>query len=71
MPRLTNLNDVLFPVEEHPVFAGISDPGGEVRVAVPDILGASTANEMVLEGRTAGGLRFICVTSEKNIACRA
>ena len=27
MPRLTHLDDVLFPVEEHPVFAIVKDGG--------------------------------------------
>ena len=36
MPRLTNLDDVLFPVEEHPVFVSMAAPNGERRLAVPD-----------------------------------
>ncbi len=36
MPRLTDLNDVLFPVEEHPVFVSIQGKSGERRLAVPD-----------------------------------
>jgi len=36
MPRLTNLNDVLFPVEEHPVFVSMKGKAGERRLAVPD-----------------------------------
>ena len=36
MPRLTDLKDVLFPVEERPVFVTIGDPPGERRVAVPE-----------------------------------
>jgi hypothetical protein len=36
MPRLNNLNDVLFPVEEHPVFVKIKEPFGERQVSVPD-----------------------------------
>ena len=36
MPRLTKLNDVLFPVEEHPVFVSLADKGGERRLAVPE-----------------------------------
>ena len=35
MPRLTKLDDVLFPVEEHPVFVSLSNNGGERRLAVP------------------------------------
>lgn len=36
MPRLTNLDDVLFPVEEHPVFVSVTDKSTERRLAVPD-----------------------------------
>jgi hypothetical protein len=36
MPRLTDLNDILFPVEEHSVFVSIPGKSGERRLAVPD-----------------------------------
>lgn len=36
MPRLTNLNDVLFPVAEHPVFVSMPNGDGERRVSVPE-----------------------------------
>jgi hypothetical protein len=36
MPRLTQLDDVLFPVEEHPVFAIAQTKAGERRLPVPD-----------------------------------
>lgn len=36
MPRLTKLDDVLFPVAEHPVFVSITEKDGERRLAVPD-----------------------------------
>ncbi len=36
MPRLTELKDVLFPVEERPVFVTIGDPPGERWVAAPE-----------------------------------
>lgn len=36
MPRLTKLDDVLFPVEEHPVFASVRENGSERRLAVPE-----------------------------------
>ena len=39
MPRLTTLDEVLFPVEEHPVFVSFtekgSEKGSERRLAVP------------------------------------
>ena len=31
MPRLSNLDDVLFPVEEHPVFVSVKTDSGERR----------------------------------------
>jgi Domain of unknown function (DUF932) len=36
MPRLTKLDDVLFPVEEHSVFVGVRTKSGERRLSVPD-----------------------------------
>jgi hypothetical protein len=36
MPRLTKLDDVLFPVDEHPVFVTIKENGSEHRLPVPD-----------------------------------
>lgn len=36
MPRLTTLEDVCFPVEEHPVFASVDGQSGERRLAIPD-----------------------------------
>ena len=36
MPRLTNLDDIMFPVEEHPVFVSMSTKSGERRLPVPD-----------------------------------
>lgn len=36
MPRLTNLDAVLFPVEEHPVFVSVPTGSGERRLPVPE-----------------------------------
>jgi len=36
MPRLTNLEDILFKVEEHPIFVSIPTKNGESRMSVPD-----------------------------------
>ena len=36
MPRLTQLDDILFPVEEHPVFVGVLTKSGERRLLIPD-----------------------------------
>ncbi|MDZ4797622.1 MAG: DUF932 domain-containing protein [Bryobacteraceae bacterium] len=36
MPRLTKLDDVLFPVGEHPVFVSLAENGSERRLSVPE-----------------------------------
>lgn len=36
MPRLDKLEDVIFPVEEHPVFVSVAESSGERRLPVPD-----------------------------------
>ena len=36
MPRLTHVSDLLFPVEEHPVFVAIQNAAGERRLSVPE-----------------------------------
>ena len=36
MPRLSQLDDVLFPVGEHPVFVSVQSPSGQKRISVPD-----------------------------------
>jgi hypothetical protein len=36
LPRLSDLSEVLFPVEEHPVFVSIREPDGERRILVPE-----------------------------------
>src|SRR6266849_6855075 len=36
MPRLTKLNDLLFPVEQYPVFVSLKNGGPERRLAVPE-----------------------------------
>jgi hypothetical protein len=36
MPRLTQLDDILFAVEERPVFAGANTAAGELLLSVPN-----------------------------------
>jgi hypothetical protein len=36
MPRIAEINDLLFPVEEHPVFVVVPTKSGERRLSVPD-----------------------------------
>ena len=45
MPRITDIDNLLFPVEEHPVFVRVHTESGERRLSVPDkkaILNAKT-----------------------------
>lgn len=74
MPRLTNLNDVLFPVEEHPVFASIADPSGEMRVAVPDKKAIFNPIKRRVLGVVSRGYRLVSNTEALDMAhrcCRA
>ena len=49
MPRLDKLDDVLFPVDEHPVFVSFTDRTGERRLPVPEKKAiVNRANEHVL-----------------------
>jgi hypothetical protein len=55
MPRLTKLDDVLFPVAEHPVFASITEKDRERRLAVPDkkaIVNQKTSRVLGIVSRT-------------------
>jgi len=54
MPRLTQLDDVLFPVEEHPVFVSVQMKSGEQRLPVPEkkaIVNAKTGRVLGVVGR--------------------
>ncbi len=52
MPRLTQLDDVLFPVEEHPVFVVVRTKSGERRLPVPDKKGiVNVKTDRVLKRR--------------------
>jgi hypothetical protein len=59
MPRLTQLDDILFPVEEHPVFVGVRTKSGERRLSVPDKKAiVNTKTERVL-GVVSRGYRMV------------
>jgi hypothetical protein len=59
MPRLTNLDDVLFPVEEHPVFVSIAGAKGERRLPVPEKKAiVNRTNQRVL-GIVSRGYRLV------------
>jgi len=53
MPRLAHLDDLLFPVEEHPVFVRIQNAAGERWLSVPDkkaIIGVSNGRVFAIVG---------------------
>ncbi len=59
MPRLTKLDDVLFPVEEHPVFVSVLANGSERRLPVPDKKAiVNRTNQRVL-GIVSRGYRLV------------
>lgn len=59
MPRLTNIEDVLFPVEEYPVFVSVRKESGERRLPVPDKKAiVNTKNNRVL-GVVSRGYRLV------------
>ncbi len=71
MPRLTELDDVLFPVEEHPVFVGFIENGCERRLAVPEkkaivnrtthrVLGVVSRGYRLVSNREALDLAYKC-----------
>ena len=59
MPRLTNINDVLFPVDEHRVFVSITQKGGERRLAVPEKKGIVNRNTGRVLGIVSRGYRLV------------
>ena len=74
MARLTTLDDVLFPVERHPVFVSIRQPTGERRLDVPDkkaIVNATTGRVLGIVSR---GYRLVTNREALSMAyqcCRA
>jgi hypothetical protein len=59
MPRLTNINDVLFPVDEHPVFVSVREKGGERRLAVPEKKALVNRNRNRVLGVVSRGYRLV------------
>ena len=71
MPRLTQLDDVLFPVEEHPVFVSLKDLSGERRLSVPEkkaivnrtnnrVLGIVSLGYRLVSNREALSMAYQC-----------
>jgi hypothetical protein len=59
MPRLNRVEDVMFPVEEHPVFAHVQDGSGERRVTVPDKKAIVNMNTDRVLGIVSRGYRLV------------
>ena len=59
MPRLTNVSDVLFPVDEHPVFVSVTEKGVERRLAVPEKKGIVNRNTGRVLGIVSRGYRLV------------
>ena len=59
MPRLIKLDDVLFPVEEHPVFVCIPGKGGERRLAVPEKKAIVNGTTQRVLGIVSRGYRLV------------
>lgn len=59
MPRITNINDVLFPIDEHPVFVCITEKGGERRLAVPEKKALVNRNRNRVLGVVSRGYRLV------------
>ena len=74
MPRLTNLDDVLFPVEEHPVFAIAQTKAGERRFPVQDKKAIVNRSSGRVLGVVSRGYRLVSNREALNMAhdcCRA
>jgi hypothetical protein len=59
MPRLNKLDDVLFPVEEHPVFVSVTEKGNERRLAVPEKKAIVNRNTSRVLGIVSRGYRLV------------
>ncbi len=59
MPRITDINSLLFPVEEHPVFVGIRTESGERRLSVPDKKAIVNAKTSRVLGVVSRGYRLV------------
>ncbi|HPC96466.1 MAG TPA: DUF932 domain-containing protein [Sedimentisphaerales bacterium] len=71
MQRLTQLDDILFPVEEHPVFASVTTASGEQRLPIPDkkaivncdsnrVVGVVSRGYRLVSNREALGMAYEC-----------
>jgi hypothetical protein len=61
MPRLSQLKDVLFPVEEHPVFVSMKTASGEQRLPVPDKKAIVNCDSGRVLGVVSRGYRLVSI----------
>ncbi len=59
MPRLTTLESLLFPVEEHPVFVSVKDPLSERRLPVRDKKAIINATTQHVLGIVSSGYKIV------------
>ena len=59
LPRLSDLSEVLFPVEEHPVFVSIREPDGERRILVPEKKAIVDGKKRRVLGIVSRGYRLV------------
>lgn len=59
MPRLTQLDDVLFPVEEHPVFVSVKNGQREQRLSVPEKKAIVNTKTQRVLGIVSRGYRLV------------
>ena len=59
MARLTQLDDVIFPVEEHPVFVSVKTESGEHRLSVPAKKAIINSKSNRVLGVVSSGYRLV------------
>ena len=59
MPRLNQLDDVIFPVEEHPVFVSVKTESGERHLSVPEKKAIINAKSNRVLGVVSRGYRLV------------
>ncbi|MBP7766427.1 MAG: DUF932 domain-containing protein [Syntrophaceae bacterium] len=70
MPRLTNLDEIMFPVEEHPVFVSMPTKLGERRLPVPDKKALVNAGNGRVLGVVSRGYRMVPNSKALDWACQ-
>lgn len=74
MPRLNKIDDILFPVEIHPVFVSVANNGRELRLAVPEKKAIVNANSKRVLGIVSRSYRLVTNREALEMAsecCRA